>query len=494
MKVRLPTKLRVLNVFQYNGVNVLYALDTEGEEVTVPSSLKCTRGHGNLCTHSKPFSVTELITWDDNRWWRSDMPNVLNGIVEGLEGSMPVPGSTRTGHRGVRVLRRYDYRDPWDHVVVGTTSINWYCTSHPTPAGGYYWFRVTETSDYAVTYDVKLSATGIMSGLEERHRMQITYETGWPTDPSWTEAPVYGSPRSVSSRGYGWATGHYQDDLPSATYYFWFNELNVVWNGAPKTAFQEKLMSAAFTKAFEQVPQYADNNIANMLEIGGACLDLFRANPEALDKWGSLVKKYAKQTTQAIASSRKLRGKLLRDAWMTYRYAYCTTSSDVKQAIDTAARRAVTYLKPLRFDGNATLPNPLEDGGEVTCHVQFDIVINAKDVLRDLHHYLQLYGVSPSLYKAWDLVPFSFVADWFFDIGGVLKRWEQEDSILDYRFSNFWWSMKYNSRKGDRALYKCYSRWSEYFIPEHLVSDYNSKSSARTWFKRIADGYCLVHK
>jgi hypothetical protein len=495
MKVRLPTKLFVLRNFQYMGFNVILALDTDGEEVIIPSVIKDTKGHGNAVTHSKPIDYDAFITWDDNRWWRQDMPNLLNGFIEGYEGQMPIDGKTRKDHRGSRVLRRYDYRDPRGHIEYGFCRMTWYCLSHPTPTTEYK-FRVSLSVDKYVESNSRIEKNGW-----KYHRDRIVqydfyvYETGWPPDVQWYNAGELNGSWDFSQKPYGQATGHFdRDSVLPASYYFWFNEPGVIWEGMPRSSFQERIMTAAFTKAFEQVPQYADNNIANMIEIGGLCKDILTANPEALDKWGKLTKKYAKQTAKAIASSNRLRGKFLRDAWMTYRYAYCTTSSDVKQAIDTAARRTVTYLKPLRFDGTVTLPNPYEEGGEVTCHVQFDIRINAKDALRDLHHYLQMYGVSPSLYKAWDLVPFSFVADWFFDIGGVLERWEREESINDYRFDNFWWSMKYTSRKGGRASYKCYARWSEYFIPDKLAKDYNSSSSTKTWLKRVADGYCLVHK
>lgn len=472
MKVRLPTKLYVLRNFQYAGFNVILALDTEGEYLDVPSHLKDTEGHGNSVTHAKPTNVTNLIIWDDNRWWRNDMPNVLNGFVEAYEGVMPVEGKTRKGHRGSRILRRYDYRDPRGHILYGYARMNWYCTSHPTLTTGYE-FEVHLDVDYYVESNSRMEGT-----TWKYHRDRISSMNGhgtidmtvpWPQDVQWYDhiGENVGS-WNYSQRPLGQAIGHLPTDPPPATYYFWFNEPGVIWNGMPESLFQRRLMTAAFTKAFEQVPQYADNNIANMLEIGGLCVDLLTANPESLDKWGKLTKKYAKQRLAGLSVSNKLRGSLLRDAWMTYRYAYCTTSSDVQQAIDTASRRTVTYLNPLRFDGNATLPNPYEQGGEVTCHVQFDIVINAKDI--------------------------SFVADWFFDIGGVLERWEREDSINDYRFSNFWWSMKYTSRKGGRASYKCYTRWSEYFVPDTLASDYNSSSSAKTWLKRVADGYCLVHK
>lgn len=492
MEVRLPTGLYVLKNFQIQGVNVILGGVFDQEAIILRSHLKDTLGHGNKCTHAKPVEYDGLVQWDKNRFIKDDMPNHINrDDTFPTTGKLP-DGNTRRGHKGNRRVEYYWFSGMNDSNEIrwGVATIGWTCISDDSSPIGYR-FNMTYRHDYYVAYNNRIVNGGWIYDQRSYRNYYDQTNVGGVPDVSIEDGSLIRTQTNIRQKPYGQITGHYNQGLPQPTSYFDFGELPFVWGEVPRSHFHERIMTAAFTNAFEQVPQYADNNIANMLEIAGVCKDMLTANPEALDKWGNLAKRYARDVKRGLSQA-SCRSKYLRDAWMTYRYAYSTTKSDVVQAIDTAGRRAVTYLKPLRFDGQVSLPNPFQEG-EVRCHVQFDIVINAKDMLRDLHHYLQLYGVMPSLYKAWDLVPFSFVADWFFDIGGMLEKQERESTINDYIFSNFWWSIKYLS-KDDLATYRCYSRWSEEFIPEKLARDYNQQSSAKTWLKRTLDGYCLAAK
>jgi hypothetical protein len=108
-----------------------------------------------------------------------------------------------------------------------------------------------------------------------------------------------------------------------------------------------------------------------------------------------------------------------------------------------------------------------------------------------LHHYAQLRGVNLSGYKVWDLIPFSFIADWFVDIGGMLKDQEMLHSYADYIFGDFWWSIKYKTTDVEPYNSKVYSRWSEYYVPTSVIRSYNSASTG-TWLKRAGDTVALT--
>jgi hypothetical protein len=106
-------------------------------------------------------------------------------------------------------------------------------------------------------------------------------------------------------------------------------------------------------------------------------------------------------------------------------------------------------------------------------------------MIRSLKHYSYLHGLDISAYTVWDLVPFSFIADWFCDIGGKLQRQNDIDHYSDYIVSNVVWSLKYEAEVS-QVQNTFYSRWYDNNIPTEGLARCENASS-KTWLKRGAD-------
>lgn len=60
----------------------------------------------------------------------------------------------------------------------------------------------------------------------------------------------------------------------------------------------------------------------------------------------------------------------------------------------------------------------------VTCQVRAGVLVQA-----DVASELTIWGVTHPLETVWELIPFSFIADWFFNIGQTLASWTPEAGI-----------------------------------------------------------------
>jgi hypothetical protein len=231
----------------------------------------------------------------------------------------------------------------------------------------------------------------------------------------------------------------------------------------------------AFKQAVDQFPKYADNNIANLKDMAELVISVLKG--EGLE-----------MLAKAMRGSKFQR---LLNAWMIWRYAYSTTKADVKQAIDACARQRITYLKPLRFDGDAYMPLIRYDG-LAHYHVSFEVVQQTSDMIRALRHGLYMAGIEVNAYTIYDLIPFSFVVDWFTGIGDTLESKAIGDHYSDYIFSSVEWSITYTIDDGSTKC-KCYSRWYDNTIPPVPQLDLSRGPSANTWFKRGIDTVALVY-
>lgn len=125
--------------------------------------------------------------------------------------------------------------------------------------------------------------------------------------------------------------------------------------------------------------------------------------------------------------------------WLEYRYGVETLMSDVRDAAEYAASKASEQREQLSFitESSVTVPIPLQPidwamfthSYDSACNAGYNISgytkVTAKAWLRteiEVQGYrtMQQLGFANPVGLAWELIPFSFVADWAFGIGQYL--------------------------------------------------------------------------
>lgn len=220
------------------------------------------------------------------------------------------------------------------------------------------------------------------------------------------------------------------------------------------------LFSAAYYAAQDKLPQLLSNTFQNLLEVGQTALSL--AN--GID----------------LSDLRRLRN-LAGDAWLAYRYQYNTTVSDLEELESTLER----FDDLSRVAGNITSYGMASDStGSYHCA----LVVDSKEILS--RSVAKRFNLRPTLANAWDMIPYSFIVDWFTNIGevlGAIDRWLDSPSFGSV---TCWYSYT-NSYDTDLGRLTCYFRYSagKPLLP-YWSMDY-SKSS-RVWAWRAADTVSLL--
>lgn len=199
------------------------------------------------------------------------------------------------------------------------------------------------------------------------------------------------------------------------------------------------LKQAAYLDALERVPSLNDNSLANVAEI---CSVL-----------RSLVFEHRIEIPDNLAAT-----------WLSYRYQYSTTKMDVQEGISYLKRASADLSNGFSCYGSAT--------GALTKSVQ-NAVVKCKLSMRNkeltmLNKVLQKLfelGLSPSFYVFWDMLPYSFVVDWFLPVGDILHAYDMDIAYhRDYSFDEVCYSLSYDNTIDGNRMHQ-FTRWYETTTP-----------------------------
>lgn len=172
-------------------------------------------------------------------------------------------------------------------------------------------------------------------------------------------------------------------------------------------------VASAFQDAALKLPEIQVNSIANVLEVAGSVTELLSRN----------------------GLRNKLNGlKDVRNIWLGYRYSYNTTKSDIEEYAELTRR-----LCDLANATSFTSRGVFHDGDiTVRCALDFD----PRDILpQNTKDWLKAYGFKLNLVNAWDMVPYSFIADWFLHVGDFLEYFENWGNAIALKPKGEWYSI-----------------------------------------------------
>lgn len=251
----------------------------------------------------------------------------------------------------------------------------------------------------------------------------------------------------------------------------------------------EGIESELCVKASEQM-QYSANNIANAMEFGDIAMSLTRClldlKSGGLGKAGKKIyKRILSGTSNPRAFGSQLK-ELSSSAWLGYRYSYNTTKSDAEDFIDKFDR-----IEDNTESGEFHILRAGSSRGRWEYHVK----IRSKDrklyATAEAHRRAMTHGTALTPYNLWDLVPFSFMVDWFIPIGDTLKLADVEFfyhsvyyDILSYTFSRK--LVQELDVDGTKLKVTVYSRSVAKKVP--TISCVTAKDpSSKTVFNRVLD-------
>lgn len=241
------------------------------------------------------------------------------------------------------------------------------------------------------------------------------------------------------------------------------------------------------------------NNYANAMQIVDLFRDFRNFNVGALiEDSKHFYKRCLKEFGKGNITGKRVRGaihkgaKWAADGWLKYRYAYETTKSDIEEYIKKVVKPESQALEGLTPDrvlrgsigiagGTLRVKMRLHDDP----FAGFDrMLINA-----------DRRGFMPGLYNLWDMIPFSFVADWFSGLGDKFQDIDQSLYFRYYKVDELLVTTKQTLTRDELwglTDYKWYNRELLEEFPQWEIYEENSASGKVITYRALDIGSLCV--
>lgn len=146
--------------------------------------------------------------------------------------------------------------------------------------------------------------------------------------------------------------------------------------------------------------------------------------------------------------------KSLADLYLWYKYTYKTTELDLKAYYNffrkwLKSSKEVSNVKRIHLKYTTSIKDNSVSEEVVTRYQIYHEPYNV-GVLRTL-------GLEINLGNTWDLLPFSFVVDWFINIGDILQRLDHNSVISEMKIRSVMTSTKHTYRSQPLTAFACRS-------------------------------------
>lgn len=284
--------------------------------------------------------------------------------------------------------------------------------------------------------------------------------------------------------------------------YYWRDHMNQLFAEEVIQSTDVAALSECIRNTIQEYTTYDTNGYQNMisylqllnaarkLEIGDLLKESQQCWKDLLIATGNTIVDdpvEAKKVARRALRKRTVKGAA--DAWLKYRYVYNTTKADYEQYVRA---KVGEYLGTL--DQNRVLRGSIDIGGgklKVKMRLHDNSAANFDKFLISGNQY----GVFPGLYNLWDMIPFSFIADWFSNLGDYLQDIDQSIFFRYYKVDELLVTRERSYRKDQvwgGTSYKMYSREFLAEMPQWEIYEDPKGPSGRTIFKRCLDGVSIV--
>lgn len=163
--------------------------------------------------------------------------------------------------------------------------------------------------------------------------------------------------------------------------------------------------------------KYSANNLDNVRQFADVADSLVRVLTGHAPK--KVMKRILHGTSNPRAFGRELK-ELSQSAWLTNRYVINTTKSDVEDFLDK-----VGSIDAPAVEGEHIV-RAGDQQGNWTCRVKICSRDRKQNALAETHRWAMQHGFGITPANLWDMIPFSFMVDWFIPIGETLNTIDAE--------------------------------------------------------------------
>ena len=261
-----------------------------------------------------------------------------------------------------------------------------------------------------------------------------------------------------------------------------------------KDGIDQTYFAQAYYKMVDNIPALKSNTIANIVELRDGMVSALQGvnlgfssknnnlellfSAQQLARGSEITSRQRSNISFVLAA-----GNLASELWLSYRYSYNTTVSDLTEATNYAMR-LVDYMS---FGCDRVNGRVQHNGIVYSCSAK---VGHEYLFPKGLTNRMRNLGINLSAANVWDMIPYSFVVDWFVDISSVLTAFDQWISSQGIPISDIWYSAVSSYDDGSY----CYLRvpGERPVLPNNSIVELEVSKNPVTWCKRIADTICFI--
>lgn len=184
--------------------------------------------------------------------------------------------------------------------------------------------------------------------------------------------------------------------------------------------------------------------------------------------------------------------------FLSVKFGVMPTISDLQKIVD-ACKRVSPFLDKNGFStyNSAEVQTAVYDGYTFEMKQHLKLAIGNEDsVFDELCERLDNIGMLPTLENIWDLIPYSFLIDWFVDVGGLLERVDTRLRLMQYNVEYV--TMSYKTQISKRISWTeefpffgslavgLYHRWVTDQAPQPALSLQSSFDGFDHWLEAAA--------
>lgn len=164
---------------------------------------------------------------------------------------------------------------------------------------------------------------------------------------------------------------------------------------------------------YSQISLWDSNGLAYMKDLIGL---------------GEFVKSTVSAVHSLISLNPKTLLKDLADVFLSFRYGWCLTAKDTVSLVTSDYDALYPQGRCKRSSAYTYLTN---EGMLATARMAVYCRPYSNSI-SELGSFLELMDLDLTAENLWDLVPYSFVVDWFFNLGGIFERMDQWNKIDNF--------------------------------------------------------------
>lgn len=181
--------------------------------------------------------------------------------------------------------------------------------------------------------------------------------------------------------------------------------------------------------------------------------------------------------------------------WLTYRYGlrlYALDTISIAKAIKKEVAHADDRFQSARAVRTDSIPALFGNPIERTCRVK---VYADKYSIGEMGLYEAIRSLDfvPSLANSWDLIPYSFVVDWFLPIGNILSRFDAMSDVKTLHTRSCVASVKHVKQDHISGLFRCSGDVKHTCYQRKVISPTDLSSMLASLSAELFSGINLIH-